>query len=225
MTRDEVQQWLDRYVDAWRSYDADAIGELFSADAVYAYHPYDREPLRGRAAIVESWLSERDEPGSWDAHYEVTLLAGDQAIARGETSYADGPRVLEPVGAAVRRRRPLRGLRRVVHGPPALRWFFRRMRNDVRGVLCAPGPPHKFSPDAEVGRKERGHEMKGPPPISRRFAVAGVSSRFAGARGSQAVAFASFVRPGGAGECASCSACSQSTRGTFAPVCISDSRR
>ena len=90
MTRDEVQQWLDRYIDGWRSYDADAIGELFSADAVYAYHPYDREPLRGRAAIVESWLSERDEPGSWDAHYEVTLLAGDQAIARGETSYADG---------------------------------------------------------------------------------------------------------------------------------------
>ena len=42
---------------------------------------------------------------------------------------------------------------------------------------------HKFLADAEVGRKERGHEMKGPPPIPRRFAVAGVSSRFAGARG------------------------------------------
>jgi hypothetical protein len=34
MTRDEVQDWLDRYVDAWRSYDADAIGELFSEDAL-----------------------------------------------------------------------------------------------------------------------------------------------------------------------------------------------
>ena len=67
MTHDEVQQWLDRYVDAWRSYDADAIGELFSDDASYAYHPYDAEPLRGRAAVVESWLSEPDEPGSWEA--------------------------------------------------------------------------------------------------------------------------------------------------------------
>jgi ketosteroid isomerase-like protein len=90
MTREEVQDWLDRYVDAWRSYDADAIGELFSDDASYAYHPYDAEPLRGRAAIVENWLSERDDPGSWQARYEVSLLAGDRAIARGETRYADG---------------------------------------------------------------------------------------------------------------------------------------
>jgi hypothetical protein len=89
MTRDEVQQWLDRYVDAWRSYDAGAIGELFSDDASYAYHPYD-EPLQGRSAIIESWLSERDEPGSWEAHYEVSLLAGDRVIATGETSYAEG---------------------------------------------------------------------------------------------------------------------------------------
>jgi ketosteroid isomerase-like protein len=89
MTRDEVQQWLDRYVDAWRSYDAGAIGELFTDDALYAYHPYD-QPLQGRSAIIESWLSERDEPGSWDAHYEVSLLAGDRVIATGETSYAEG---------------------------------------------------------------------------------------------------------------------------------------
>jgi ketosteroid isomerase-like protein len=89
MTRDKVQQWLDRYVDAWRSYDAGAIGELFSDDASYAYHPYD-QPLQGRSAIIESWLSERDEPGSWDAHYEVSLLAGDRVIATGETSYAEG---------------------------------------------------------------------------------------------------------------------------------------
>jgi ketosteroid isomerase-like protein len=91
MTRDEVQAWLDRYVDAWRSYDADAIGALFTADATYAYHPYD-DPLRGREAIVESWLGERDEPGSWEARYEVFLLEGDRAIAKGETSYSNGNR-------------------------------------------------------------------------------------------------------------------------------------
>ena len=89
MTRDDVQGWLDRYIEAWSSYDADAIGALFSDDASYAYHPYD-DPLQGRAAIVESWLSERDEPGSWEAHYAPTLLAGDCAIVTGETSYAEG---------------------------------------------------------------------------------------------------------------------------------------
>jgi ketosteroid isomerase-like protein len=89
MTRADAQDWLDRYVAAWRSYDPNAIGELFSDDASYAYHPYD-EALRGRAAIVENWLGNQDEPGSWEAHYEVSLVEGDRAIARGETRYAGG---------------------------------------------------------------------------------------------------------------------------------------
>jgi SnoaL-like domain len=89
MTRDDVQAWLDRYVDAWRSYDPDAIGDLFGEAATYAYHPYD-EPLRGRVAIVESWLGDRDEPGTWEARYEPTLIAGDRAIAKGETRYTNG---------------------------------------------------------------------------------------------------------------------------------------
>jgi ketosteroid isomerase-like protein len=91
MTRDDVQAWLDHYVDAWRSYDPDAIGALFSEDASYAYHPYD-EPLRGRSAIVESWLAERDSPGSWEARYEPVLIEGDRAIATGETTYSNGRR-------------------------------------------------------------------------------------------------------------------------------------
>jgi ketosteroid isomerase-like protein len=92
MTRDEIQAWLDRYVEAWRSYDAEAIGDLFAADATYAYHPYDAEPVRGRAAIVEEWHGDRDEPGSWEACYKVDLVDGDRAIAKGETTYSDGPR-------------------------------------------------------------------------------------------------------------------------------------
>ena len=45
MTRDDVQRWLDRYVDAWRTYDVAAIGGLFAADASYRYHPYDAEAV------------------------------------------------------------------------------------------------------------------------------------------------------------------------------------
>jgi SnoaL-like protein len=89
MTRDQVQTWLDRYVDAWRSYDAATIGELFSADASYKYHPYD-EPLQGRDAIVADWLGDRDEPGSWQARYEPLMIDGDRVVATGETSYAVG---------------------------------------------------------------------------------------------------------------------------------------
>ena len=89
LTGEQLQTWLDAYVAAWRSYDRDAIGELFSADATYAYHPYD-EPLRGRDAIVAEWVDEPDEPGSWEARYRPLLIDGDRAAATGETRYADG---------------------------------------------------------------------------------------------------------------------------------------
>jgi ketosteroid isomerase-like protein len=84
-----LQSWLDAYVEAWRSYDRDAIAALFADDASYAYHPYD-EPLRGRDAIAESWLSEQDAPGSWEASYRPLMIDGHRAIAAGETRYADG---------------------------------------------------------------------------------------------------------------------------------------
>ena len=86
LTHDDVQAWLDRYVAAWRTYDPAAIGALFAPDARYAYHPYD-EPLRGREAVVASWLESRDEPGSWDASYAPSLVVGRRAVATGETRY------------------------------------------------------------------------------------------------------------------------------------------
>lgn len=89
LTRERIQAWLDAYVAAWRSYDRAAIGDLFSEAATYAYHPYD-EPLRGRAAIVASWLSEPDEPGSWEARYGPLMIDGDRAVATGESRYAGG---------------------------------------------------------------------------------------------------------------------------------------
>jgi hypothetical protein len=91
VTREQVQAWLDAYVDAWRTYDPGTIGELFSADASYAYHPYD-EPERGREAIVASWLQEPDEARSWEAGYAPLLVDGDRAVAAGETLYTDGRR-------------------------------------------------------------------------------------------------------------------------------------
>jgi SnoaL-like domain len=87
MTREQVQAWLDAYVAAWRSYEG--IADLFTEDAMYRYHPYD-EPLRGRYAIAGSWSEEPDEPGSWEAAYEVLLVDGDGAVATGETRYDDG---------------------------------------------------------------------------------------------------------------------------------------
>ena len=89
--RETVSGWLDRYVAAWTSYDREAIGDLFDEDAVYAYGPYG-EPVRGRDAIVESWLTDQDDPGTYDGHYEPIAVDGDVAVANGRSRYveADG---------------------------------------------------------------------------------------------------------------------------------------
>ena len=92
MTHDDVQDWLDRYIAAWLTYDPAAIGALFAENAEYRYHPWD-EPIRGRAAIVSDWVepdgnaSTRDEPDSWDARYEPYIVEGRRAVAVGWSRY------------------------------------------------------------------------------------------------------------------------------------------
>ena len=94
MDRDGFAAWLDRYVSAWRTYDPEAIGDLFSVDATYRYHPED-EPVTGRAAIVADWLRSPDDPASWRSRYEPFAVEGDRAVMRGSTDYmaADGATV------------------------------------------------------------------------------------------------------------------------------------
>jgi hypothetical protein len=89
LTNETVQRWLDDYVAAWRSYDPAAIRALFAAGATYAYHPWD-EPITGPDAIATSWLADRDEPRTWEASYAPALIAGNAAIAKGESRYANG---------------------------------------------------------------------------------------------------------------------------------------
>jgi SnoaL-like domain len=92
MTPDDVQAWLDRYLQAWRSYDPAEIGALFTEQASYAYHPWDTGDavVTGRDAIVQDWLQQPDDPGSWSAEYRPHLVEGDRAVTTGITRYADG---------------------------------------------------------------------------------------------------------------------------------------
>ncbi len=83
------QDWLNRYIDAWRSGDPAAIGDLFSEDAQYFYGPY-RDPVVGRAAIVADWTAQPDAPGSWEAEYRPLAVDGDTAVSIGESRYSNG---------------------------------------------------------------------------------------------------------------------------------------
>jgi hypothetical protein len=88
MHREELANWLERYVQAWKTYNPQAIGDLFSEDAEYRYQPWD-EPVRGRDAIVASWLEpdRLDAPGSWEASYEPVAVEGNSAVASGRSVY------------------------------------------------------------------------------------------------------------------------------------------
>jgi len=91
MDRQGFQDWLDRYVEAWKTYDPDKIGALFSEDAEYLYHPND-EPERGRATIVSNWLDQKDEPGTYDAEYHPLAIDPDGTyVANGWSRYYETP--------------------------------------------------------------------------------------------------------------------------------------
>jgi ketosteroid isomerase-like protein len=96
--RAHVDRWLADYVAAWKSYERAEVEALFSDDVEYRYHPYD-EPVRGRDAVVDSWLGEgdaeeastRDAEGTYDASYRAIAVDGDVAIAVGSSTYYAEP--------------------------------------------------------------------------------------------------------------------------------------
>ena len=71
---------------AWETYDPDAIGALFAEDATYVYHPFE-EPVRGRIAIVASWLGAKDTLGTYEGSYEPVAIDGDLAVVNGRSRY------------------------------------------------------------------------------------------------------------------------------------------
>jgi hypothetical protein len=88
LDRQRVAAWLQAYSQAWQTYDSAEIAALFSQDASYRYHPWD-EPLRGREAIVASWLDEPDTPGTYDGRYQPLAVDGELAVATGRSRYLD----------------------------------------------------------------------------------------------------------------------------------------
>ena len=86
MRREDVSDWLERYVAAWKGGDRREIEALFGDDARYRYHAYD-EPLVGQAAIADSWLDDPDKPGTFDASYQCFAVDGNAGVAIGTTTY------------------------------------------------------------------------------------------------------------------------------------------
>jgi len=86
INNEAVALWLSNYVEAWKSYDPEAIGALFSQDAHYYYGPFD-EPLEGRKAIVADWLKNPDKAGTYTGEYRMVASTGNLVVANGRSTY------------------------------------------------------------------------------------------------------------------------------------------
>ena len=86
MDREQLNDWVERYVGAWESNRPEDIGELFTEDAQYFTAPH-RPPWSGREGIVEGWLGRKDEPGAWSFRWEIRAVCEDIGFVRGWTAY------------------------------------------------------------------------------------------------------------------------------------------
>lgn len=83
MTR--TSDWLDGYLRAWRTKDAADVRAIFTDDAEYFFHPYERDPVRGIDAIITAW----QEPERTEAVADLAVLVEDAriGIVRGTVDY------------------------------------------------------------------------------------------------------------------------------------------
>jgi hypothetical protein len=81
-----VTDWIEGYRRAWNSNDAADIGSLFTIDAEYFTAPY-REPRRGREAVVDEWLADKDEPGETTFEWRPVVVTDELAVIEATTRY------------------------------------------------------------------------------------------------------------------------------------------
>lgn len=86
MKAGDLESWVDRYVEAWKTNDPEDIGQLFIENARYFTAPY-RKPWSGRDAIVKGWLDRKDDQGTWKFRYEILAVAESLGFVRGWTTY------------------------------------------------------------------------------------------------------------------------------------------
>ncbi|MGH9118586.1 MAG: nuclear transport factor 2 family protein [Acidimicrobiales bacterium] len=83
-----LSTWIDGYVRAWNSNSPNDIAALFTEDAEYLTEPY-ATPRRGRQAIVDHWIENKDEPGDTEFSWSALAETPEGAIVEGRTIYRD----------------------------------------------------------------------------------------------------------------------------------------
>ncbi len=87
---DRLDNWMDAYVLAWSSNDADHIRTLFSDDAVYD-RQVDGGEWDGIDEIVAGWQEMDDQEDNWDFEWQPLVETDELAIVTCRTNYVDPP--------------------------------------------------------------------------------------------------------------------------------------
>lgn len=93
LTPDELLRWIAAHDQAWRSNDPEAIGSLFTEDAIFSLGPWEGPwrgytgPIVGREAIVEAWTSTFDPDEHFKADVEVVAIEGRRGVVKRKISY------------------------------------------------------------------------------------------------------------------------------------------
>jgi ketosteroid isomerase-like protein len=87
---ERLDTWMDDYVLAWSSNDADHIRAIFTDDAVYDPQTADRE-WEGIDEIVERWQEIGDVEDNWDFEWRPVVETDDLAVINGRTNYFEPP--------------------------------------------------------------------------------------------------------------------------------------
>jgi hypothetical protein len=87
---ERLDQWMDGYVLAWSSNEAEHIRALFTEDAVYDPQTADGE-WDGIEEIVARWQEIDDEEDNWVFQWRPLVDTDGLAIVTGRTRYEEPP--------------------------------------------------------------------------------------------------------------------------------------
>lgn len=87
---ERLDAWMDRYVLAWSTNEAEHISALFTEDAVYDPQTADGE-WEGLAEIVSKWQEIDDDEANWDFEWLPLVETDEVAVVTARTRYVDPP--------------------------------------------------------------------------------------------------------------------------------------
>jgi hypothetical protein len=92
MNGPQLEAWIDRYEQVWRTAGTDGLATLFADEVSYWPSPWD-EPVRGLAALATFWDAQRDGPDEqFEMTSEIVAVDGGNGVVRVEVSYGNGDR-------------------------------------------------------------------------------------------------------------------------------------